>query len=495
MKKYTLIAIGIIITAVVLFFAFKETGKSETMDIIIPVKKGKFIIDVNTSGELEAKNSVEIQGPGRLREFRIYNVTISRIIDEGTIVKKGDWIADLDRSDFNTRLQDTQLEVEKAQSQFIQTQLDTALQMRQARDELVNLKYNVEEAKLVLDQSQYEPPATIKQNEYNLEKAKRAYEQAKENYKIKLEQNKAKMREVDADLRKKLRELHSMEAVGDQFTIMAPEPGMVVYAKGFDNKPIKAGSQINTWDPTVATLPDMTTMISKTYINEVDVRKVKVGQEVELGLDAFPDKKLTGRVISVANVGEQRPNSDAKVFEAIIQIDGTDNTLRPSMTTSNRIIVNEMDSVIYIPLECLHSKNDSITYVFKKSGLKTVKQEVQVGASNDNSSVILSGLEDGDKIYLSVPTGFDDEPIALLPEMDGKRNIQKQQEEEQKPAERTITLPDGRQITVPADRQFRPGGRGQWQGRMRDGGTAGDSARIRQNFRQRSDSGSVRSNR
>ena len=46
-------------------------------------------------------------------------------------------------------------------------------------------------------------------------------------------------------------------------------------------------------------------MLSKTYINEVDVRRVRPGQIVEIGLDAFPDKKLTGKVIRVANVGEQ----------------------------------------------------------------------------------------------------------------------------------------------------------------------------------------------
>jgi multidrug efflux pump subunit AcrA (membrane-fusion protein) len=481
MKKFSIIALGVIIIALIAFFSFRGSGQAEVADIVMTVEKGTFTIDVVTAGELEAKNSVEILGPERLRDFRIYNLTISKIVDEGTLVRKGDWIADLDRSDFNTRLQDTQLEVEKVQSQFIQTQLDTALQMRQARDELVNLKYNVEEAKLVLEQSQFEPPATIKQNEYNLEKAIRNYEQARDNYKIKLDQSKAKMQEVDADRKKKIRDLTAMEAMGNEFTILAPEPGMVVYTKGWDQKPIKAGSQINSWHPTVATLPDMTIMISKTYINEVDVRKIKPGQKVELGLDAFPDKKLTGVVTNVANVGEQRPNSDAKVFAAIIQIDGSDNTLRPSMTTSNRIIVQEIDSALFIPLECLHSKNDSITFVYKRTGLKTVKQEVQIGPSNDNSAIILSGLAENDRIHLSVPKGLEDEPIALLPEMNGKRNVPKQKEEEADSGEKMITLPDGRQVPMQGDR-------GQWQGRGRDGGPRGDSARFNRPARMHRDS-------
>jgi multidrug efflux pump subunit AcrA (membrane-fusion protein) len=464
MKKYSLIIIGAVVVVVVLFFTFKGTGKSEINEVILPVKSGKFIVDITTTGELEAKNSVKIQGPTRLREFRIYNVTINDIIPEGTVVKKGEWIANLDRSEFNTKLQDQQIELEQAQSQYIQTQLDTALQMRQARDELINLEYAVEEAELVLEQSAYEPPATVKQNEINWEKAKRNFQQAKDNYVIKFEQNKAKMADVAAELRKSQRELNSMMELANSFTVFAPEDGMVIYAKGWDGKAIKAGSQINSWDPTVATLPDLTTMVSKTYINEVDVRKITSGQQVEIGLDAFPEKKLTGIVTNIANVGEQRPNSDAKVFEAIIEIQGTDPMLKPSMTTSNRIITSVLDTALYIPLECLHSKDDSISYVFVKKGIKKIKQEIQLGGTNNNEAVVNLGLEAGDRVYLSVPSGMDDEPIALLPELDGKRNIKEEPKLEEKPKERVITLPDGRKITVPAD--GRPGG----MRRMRQGG-------------------------
>ncbi len=463
MKKYSLIVIGAVVVVVVLFFTFKGSGKSEVNEVILPVKTGKFIVDITTTGELEAKNSVKIQGPTRLREFRIYNVTINDIIPEGTVVKKGEWIANLDRSEFNTKLQDQQIELEQAQSQYIQTQLDTALQMRQARDELINLEYAVEEAELVLEQSAYEPPATVKQNEINLEKAKRNFQQAKDNYIIKLEQNKAKMADVAAELRKSQRELNSMMELANSFTVFAPEDGMVIYAKGWDGKAIKAGSQINSWDPTVATLPDLTTMVSKTYINEVDVRKIKSGQQVEIGLDAFPEKKLKGIVTNVANVGEQRPNSDAKVFEATIEIQGSDDMLKPSMTTSNRIITSVLDSALYVPLECLHSKDDSISFVFVRKGIKKMKQEIQLGGTNNNEAVVNMGLEPGDRVYLSVPDGMEDEPIALLPELDGKRNIEEPKVEE-KPKERVITLPDGRQITVPADGP--PGG----MRRMRQGG-------------------------
>jgi HlyD family secretion protein len=428
-KRNFLIAAGIVVAILIVYFVVKGKTSSEVADVMTTVKRGPFKVEIETTGELEAKNSVKILGPSSLRDFRIWQVTIQSIVDEGTVVKKGDWVATLDRSEFQNRFNEKQIELEKANSKYVQTQLDTTLQLRQSRDELINLAYGVDEKQIILDQSKFEPPATIKQSEINLEKARRAYEQALENYKIKKNQNIEKMREVAAELRKVRNEFEAMTKVLASFNVLAPEDGMVIYEKGWDGKPVKAGSQIHMWEPNVATLPDLTRMISKTYVNEVDVRKVKVGQKVEVGLDAYPDKKLRGDVIRVANVGEQRPNSDAKVFEVAVEINGSDTTLRPSMTTSNKIVASVKDNVMFIPLESLHSQADTITYVYKKDGIKTIKQEIVIGETNANDALIVKGLDEGDNIYLSVPKGFEEDDFNLLPELNGKRR-----KKEEKPA-------------------------------------------------------------
>lgn len=451
MNKRVIIIASVVVVVLVSYFIVKGSKRDETLDILTEVQSGEFIIDVETTGELEAKNSIKILGPTRLRDYRIYNVAINDIVEEGTVLKKGQWVATLDKSELMSKLQDVQLEVEEMQSQYIQTQLDTALQMRQSRDELINLDYTVQEREIELEQSKFEPPATQRQAEMNLEKAKRGLQQAKENYVIKRDQNVEKMKEVSVNLRKAQRELNDLMTIQGQFVITAPEDGMVIYRKGFDGLPIKQGSTISAWDPAVAELPDLSIMLSKTYVNEVDVRKITNGQDVEIGLDAFPDKRMRGRVIRVANVGEQRPNSDAKVFQVNVQVFGTDDLLRPAMTTSNRIITQVIDSANYIPLECLHSKNDSITFVYKKEGINIVKQEVNLGPTNSNSAVILAGVNTGDRLYLSVPNVSEEKEINLLPELDGKRMKKEPKYEDiEIPEENTFTLPDGRVVQRPA---------------------------------------------
>ena len=182
MKKRAIIITVSIMIILVGYFAVKGNRGEELSDIIVSPKAGKFQVDIETSGELEAKNSTKILGPSGLRDYRIYNVAINEIVEEGTVVKKGDWVASLDNSELLSKLQDAQLEVDKMQSQYTQTQLDTTLQMRQSRDDLINLEYAVTEREIEVDQSKFEPPATQRQAEMNLEKAKRTLQQSMENY-------------------------------------------------------------------------------------------------------------------------------------------------------------------------------------------------------------------------------------------------------------------------------------------------------------------------
>jgi RND family efflux transporter MFP subunit len=176
----------------------------------------------------------------------------------------------------------------------------------------------------------------------------------------------------------------------------------VIYVREWNGKKKGVGSQWSPWDPTVATLPDLTQMESDTYVNEVDVRKVAVGQKVKISLDADPTKKLDGTVTSVANVGEQRPNQDSKVFEVKIDIAQVDTTLRPGMTTSNAIETASRDGVLSIPLEAVTSER-GMSFVYRKDGGHVVKQQIETGVMNDNDIVVKRGLERGDKVLLVPP--------------------------------------------------------------------------------------------
>ena len=102
----------------------------------------------------------------------------------------------------------------------------------------------------------------------------------------------------------------------------------------------------------------------------------------------------------MANIGEQLPNSDSKMFEVDIRIDGSDPALRPTMTTGNRIIIKTINDAVFIPTECVQTGSDSIPFVYGKNKTKDI---VILGESNEKNIIIDKGLQPGALIYLAPP--------------------------------------------------------------------------------------------
>ncbi len=435
MKKKVIIALSVL-AAVIVVLVISTSTKQGVAPQKVSVTRGPFEVVVTVTGELQAKNKEDITAPTELRQgrsFRFSDIKIQDLIPEGTVVDSGQYVATLDRSSLSNRLKEIEDELEKSQQQFLKTQLDTTLQLRSLRDELINLEFELEERQIVVEQSKFEPPATQRQAQINLERAERNLNQAKHNYTLKKEQAEASMREVAINLARQERERQDMLDVLSKFVIRAPKPGMVIYYREWNGQKRSVGSSISPWDLTVATLPDLSVMISKTYVNEIDVSKLKTNQPVRVGVDAFPEKSYTGVVTDVANIGEQLPNTDAKVFEVIIRVNEYDPILRPSMTTSNHIVTKSFDDVLYVPLEAIHA-DDSLSYVYTT---RNRKQIVITGEQNENFIIVEKGLAEGEDVYLSIPENLERFTLAgeeLIPEIIKRNEERKRLEEEQKAA-------------------------------------------------------------
>ncbi len=434
MTKKVIIGLTVSVLAVVLFLIIGRDDEGELAPQRVPVQRGPFEVLVTVTGELQAKNKEDIMAPSELRQgrsLRFSEIKIQDLVPEGTVVDSGQYVATLDRSALSNRLKEIEDELEKSQQQHLRTQLDTTLQLRGLRDELINLKFELEERQIVVDQSKFEPPATQRQAQISLERAQRNYQQALHNYQLKREQAEASMKEVSINLSRQRREQQDMLDVLSKFIILAPKPGMVIYHREWSGEKRKVGSSINPWDLTVAILPDLSVMISKTYVNEIDVSRVLPGQQVRVGVDAFPEKLFTGVVTDVANIGEQLPNTDAKVFEVTIRVNEYDPILRPSMTTSNQIITRSYEDAVFVPLEALHI-NDSLSFTYTTRGRRQI---VITGEQNENFIIIAKGLEAGEEVYLSTPERPERFAWAgeeLIPEVKKLREEARQQEEQRK---------------------------------------------------------------
>lgn len=420
MNRVRVIALSVVGLLGISAWALARDGTGAVGDVgVVPVKRGDFLVTVKTSGELRARKFVQITVPANTQQAEAYQLKIASLVPEGTVVKEGEVVAELDRSPLAAKIQEVTLALQKAEAQHQQAQLDTTLTLSQAREDLRTMQLQLEEKRIAKEQAQFEAPSVRRQAEIDLEKATRGLAKATTDYKTKTEQAIAKMSEVGADLARQRNRLGIIQEVMTGFTIKAPSSGMVIYVKEWNGRKKTAGSQVSPWEPAVATLPDLSQMESITYVNEIDVRKLAVNQKVQIALDADPDKVLAGTVVQVANVGEQRPNADAKVFEVRVNVDVADTTLRPGMTTSNAVLTQTIPNALYIPLEAVHSDSGR-TFVYRRgSGSAVTRQEIATGALSEDEIVVVAGLTDADRVLLSPPTDGLKMPLVALPARPG----------------------------------------------------------------------------
>lgn len=388
-----------------------ETSAATGSPIKVEVERGILEVEVRATGELQAKNSTKITGPSAMRSAGIFRTTISDMVPEGTVVKEGDFVATLDRSEVTNQIQSSESEIERIETQLVQLRIDTAIELQGLRDQLLNQQFVLEERQIQLAQSKYEPQMTIRQAEIDFQRAQRDYDQMVSRYELKQEQAIAKIAEINSLLRQEQYKLENLNQLAEEFTVRSPGPGMIIYQRSWGGRK-GPGSEVTAWDPTVAELPDLSEFVSMTFVNEIDISKVSPGQDVTVTVDAFPENIFEGKVTDVANIGQQLRSQDARVFEVTIQLLNSDSLLRPAMTTGNRILINRYEDVLKLPLEAIFE--DSLTYVIKEDNNKIVKQEIIKGDANDLNFIVAIGLEMGDQVYLSYDGDKEELPLVKL---------------------------------------------------------------------------------
>lgn len=407
-----------IITIVIAVAIISSVATASSDNSLIPVytvKKDNFVSSISESGEIRAKNSLTISAP-RIRG----NLKIIFLVQEGTYVSVGDTVAKFDPTEAINKLRDAESELEMTQSEKAKLMANQRSAMAQMESQLRTAELSFELSKLNLEQMKFEAEAKQMEAKLQHEKNKLSYEQVKQEFESKKIIHKSELNEIEIKTKQKRSELEKAQRDLDMMTLTADEEGLVVYSTNWANNGRKFAVGDTPWGgATIINLPDLSSMESITQVNEVDVSKVKTGQEVIVKLDAFQDSSFTGIVSNVASLGKNKDgDTQIKVFEILVDIKGTSDILKPGMTTSNKIIMNKIDDVIFIPLEAVFER-ESEKVVFVKNGTSFDKQKVELGEKGEDYIVVISGLKPGDEIALLDP---EDSPAS--DSQDNKENVQ-----------------------------------------------------------------------
>jgi len=396
-KKRLIIYVLVVVAIVLIVWVAAMITKKEMNVATVPVGSGEFRISLVESGELAALNSVSITAP---RARAVGRLTITGLVDEGTYVKKGDFLVEFDKSEAENILEDNLDNLKIAQAN-----LDKAIRNKELQEN--QLQLDLERAERNFKEKEFEAPLIRREAERELELTRMRVDtelagSGADIEKLEVEVNRAEERIDDA--RKDIENL----------TVRAPIPGLVVFPevwKGGQSGKMQEGDQ--PWPgQTIIDLPDLSTMLVKTTVNEVDVSKLEVGQKVEVKLDAFPEPTFYGKVTKIGALAKAKSyESKIRIFDVEVTLDNHDERLKPGMAAKAEIIIDTIPDAVWVPIEAVFEKGER-RIVYVAEGSRYHPQEVEVGPRDDIEVTITSGLSGGERVCLTDPTKETEESPA-----------------------------------------------------------------------------------
>jgi HlyD family secretion protein len=380
--------------------SFMHTGCGVLSDKSERIQQGTFKATITETGELLAVNSKVITP--RFWEFWIYGkAKIVDLEEEGTIVEKGDFIAQFDTSNVARKLKETKAELEIAKADYEKLLVEQRSAIERLEAQLETAKAALRLAVVDTQSVQFESPVKRKISHIEFTLKKLEVEKLERKIKRTREIQKEDLLIQKAKIDKSRRAIETAKITIDNFTILANADGMIEYRrKRREDRKISIGDEVYPWESIVG-LPDLSRMKVISSVNEADIGKVNIGQNASVRLDAFPKVDFQGIITFISKTCRSKErDSNIKIFDVEILLEKSDPILRPGMTVSCEIAIAELEDVFHVPLIFIQEEKDGY-YVYVKRGMKQKRIAVELGPRNAKRVVIYGAVKDNDKLILS----------------------------------------------------------------------------------------------
>jgi multidrug resistance efflux pump len=358
------------------------------------VNPGEFLIDIQVRGEVKSIDSYVISSPTNVWG----NIRIVKMVPEGTLVSRDDFLIQFDTAEFLQRLQETQNNLENAIAGHDSKLANIKKQMADLDSQLQIEAYNLEQTRLRYKNAVYEAENKRKEIEYSLKKAEISYRQLQERIEATKNINEASLKQTQLQVDQARMKVQRQKEDLEKLTLTSPAEGLVVYREIWGTsglEKVKVGS--SPWrNQPLLEIPDQTKMKVVLQVNEVDISRLAVNQLVIIKLDAIPDTVFHGNVVVVAALAHEDPDSKKNVFEVEVNFSGSDERLKPGMSAFCQIIVERMDNVLFVPIDAIEIREGAPGVVLASGAF----QRVKTGKSSSDFVVVEQGLVSGDAIRL-----------------------------------------------------------------------------------------------
>jgi RND family efflux transporter MFP subunit len=351
------------------------------------VKKGSLEVSVSSAGSISSHNTADLS-------FRIAGQVKAVNVTLGDTVQAGDVLMELDTKDLESSIASAQASLNSAEANYRKVAAGPSQDdIKLAKMDLQAAADALQKAQADYDRVSWRPNIGMLPQSSALQQATQAYEKAQITYAQKVQgPNADDLISSQAQVDQAKISLQQAQDKLDQATLVASVNGTVTAVGA------KVGDYVNAGGTAVmVSLVDMTSLEIRVPLAETDVTRVAPGQQVLIALDALTGVALTGKVTYVPVVATV--SQGVVTYPVTVAVDKSAPNVRVGMTASVRIMIDQRENVLLVSNRAVTTSGRQRTVQVLVQG-QTTEVPVTLGATNDTTSEVVSGLNEGDVVVL-----------------------------------------------------------------------------------------------
>ncbi len=370
------------------------------------VKRQDFIRGVRLSGTVEAVEATTITAP-RLAGQNNSTLVITALVRAGQAVRPGDLLVEFDRQEQIRNSLDRQAELNGLEQQIRkrQAQEDAA----RAADDSVMMQAGsaASRAELEMLKNEMLPKIRVEKNTLALEEARARLTALKQTYDLKRQAAQADIKVLEIRRDRSEKAMRQAASNADRMQIKSPISGIAVIKttwKGSNMAELQEGDEVRPGVPVVDVV-NPATMRVRARVNQADVRELKKGQVVRVGLDAYPELAFAGAIAQISPIGVQSSLSPkVRNYIVLISVEGAHPNLMPDLTASLDVELSRSTGALVVPRDAV-AYDGQQAYVRVQRGSSFERRDVLVGTRNTHEIVVSGGLAEGTVVARNVAEG------------------------------------------------------------------------------------------
>lgn len=388
------------------FAAYRYNTQKPIEVPVASVRRGDFVISVKARGEIKSTRSTILTAP------QVPNPRIVRLAESGRPVKRGEVVVEFDTAQLEQSYLDRQTQVRTVDSEIVQQQASHRIVKEQDSMSLMTSEYDVQRSELEASKAEILSEIEGAKNRIDVGIAQGSLQQVKTTIKAHGVSQEADIERLEMRKDKTVRDMERLKNYLSKMVVRAPTDGIVNVLPNFraqgswGQTPPAFKEGDNAWTgAAIAEIPDLSEMRIELKLDEVDRGKVKLGQMLKVRVDAIPDREFTATldwISPIASLQFRGFGASDKTFPAQATLKETDPRLRPGMSASSEVLIETSPNSLLIPARASFLQNGKPA-VWLQRGQSFQVRPIEVGKRNENDIVVLSGIEEGERVALENP--------------------------------------------------------------------------------------------